>query len=92
MPTIHMTMMKSDDQRHHARGEHFLQHVDIGGHARHQPAHRIAVEVTHRQLLHMGKNRHPQIGQTALRHQHGEIVLGEHRHGLADQRGQETAA
>ena len=37
----------------------------------------------------MGKYRRPHVGQTALRHQHGEILVRERRHGLADQGGEE---
>ena len=31
------------EDRHHARREHVVEHVDVGRHARHQPADRIAV-------------------------------------------------
>ena len=92
MPTIQITMTKSRREGHHARGEHLLQHVDVGGHARHQTPHRITVEVAHRQFLHVRKNRHAQIRQTALRHQHGKIILGKYRDRFADQGGEKTAA
>ena len=50
----------------------------------------ITVEVAHRQLLHVGKNRHAQIRQTALRHQHGKIILGKNGDRFADQGGEKT--
>ncbi len=76
-------------QSHHAGGKHFLQHIDVAGHARHQTSDRIAIEVAHRQSLHVRENRHAQVGQAALRHQHGHIVLDVNRDGFADQGDEE---
>ena len=33
------------EDRHHAGGEQLVERLDVGGHARHQPADRVAVEV-----------------------------------------------
>ena len=47
--------------RNHARREHFIQRVDVGGHARHQPAHRVLVEKPDVHVLQVAENLPAQI-------------------------------
>ena len=53
--TITMPISVNDvaEQRDDAGGEQLVEHVDVAGHARHQPADRVAVEERDRQPLEM---------------------------------------
>jgi hypothetical protein len=54
------------EDRHHAGGEHLVEHVDVVGHAGEQPAHRVAIEERDRQALEMTEQRHAQVHHDAL--------------------------
>ena len=47
--------------RDHARREHFVQCVDVSGHARHQPAHRILVEERDVHMLQVAEDLATQV-------------------------------
>jgi hypothetical protein len=74
------------EDRHRARREHLVQHVDVRREPRHQTADRVAVEVAHRQPLDVGEHLDAEVGEAPLRDQHGQVVLGVEGHALADDR------
>ena len=45
------------ESRDHARGEQLVQRFDVGRHARHETADRIAIEEHDRQALHVREDR-----------------------------------
>ena len=76
--------------------EHLVDHVDIGGEARHQAADRVAVEEAGRQFLQVLDQVEAEVGQTFLRHDHHQIVLqvektelSQHRQAVEDGRVQQ---
>ena len=54
------------EDRDDARGEEIVQDVDVRGHARHQPADRIAVVVAEVEPLQVAVDRHPQVEHDPL--------------------------
>ena len=79
-------------QVHGPGGEHLLKHIHVRGHAGHDPSHGVAVEVAHGQALHVREQRDAHVGETPLRHQHGQVVLQEERPGFHQQRHPEQHA
>ncbi len=83
---IHSIIDHDADQREHvaedgddARREQVVQHVDVGGDARHQPADRVAVVVAEVEPLQVAVERHPQVEHDPLPgqlHRPGLDVLG----------------
>ena len=55
----------------------------------HEPAHGVAIEIAHGQSLHVGEQLDTEIGQAALSHQYGQVVLEEKRRALRQQGGEE---
>ena len=98
-PPVHPQHHRHDaDEREHvaedrddARGEQVVQHVDVGGDARHQPADRVAVVVAQVEPLQVAVDRHAQVEHDPLPgqlHRPGLQVLGGERD---DQDGDDTA-
>ena len=70
------------EDRDHAGREQIVQHVDVRGDARHQPADRIAIVVAQVEPLQMAVDRHPQVEHDPLPgqlHRPGLDVLGGER-------------
>ena len=64
---------------HEAGGEHLVERVDVGGHARHQPADRIAVEELHVQPLQVSEDLLAEVVHDVLAHQiHQDHLRVEH--------------
>ena len=89
-PPVHPEHHDHDaDEREHvaedrddAGREEIVQHVDVGGDARHQPADRIAVVVAEVEPLQMAVDRHPQVEHDPLAgqlHRPGLQVFGGER-------------
>ncbi len=74
---------------HHAGSEQVVQHVHVRRHARHQAAHRIAVEEAHLQPLQVEEDLLAQVVHHLLPHHlHGER-LREFQQEAEEHRGQE---
>ena len=54
------------EHRHDARREELVQHVDVGGHAGHQPAHGVAIVELQVQPLQMTNHLHPHVEHDSL--------------------------
>ena len=72
---------------HGAGREHLVDHVDVGGHAGHQPSDGMAIEECRLEFLHVREDVDAQVGEALLRHQHGQIVLQVEKDELADYGG-----
>jgi hypothetical protein len=71
--------------RHHARGEHFVQRVHVGGHARDQPPHGILVIKSHVHALQMTENLAAQVEHHLLSRPLHEVGLQEFKNEGEDQ-------
>ena len=79
---VHLQHHDDDEQQreeiaengHHPGREHFVQHIHVGGDARDQPAHRIAVVELERQAVQVPEQLQAQI-------EHG--ALPDHLHGVS---------
>ncbi len=65
------------EDRDHARGEHFVQRVDVGGDARDQPADRILVEEADVHVLQVAEDLAAQIEHHLLSGPLHEVGLHE---------------
>ena len=63
------------DNRHHARGKHLVEDIDVAGNAGHQAADGVLVEETHAQFLEMPENLHADVVLDLLSQPLGDIVL-----------------
>ena len=70
------------------RGEQFVEHVDVGGDARHQPADRIAVEECDVQPLQVRHQLAAQVEHGALAGVLHDVRLAERREKTADEHTQ----
>ena len=65
------------EDRNHARGEHFVEGVDVAGHASYEAANGIAVEERNVQLLQVAEDLRSQIEHHLLSHPLHDVGLGE---------------
>src|SRR5581483_6436803 len=69
---------------HRARGEHLLEHVDVGREPRDDPPDRVLVEEAHREALELREERHAEVREAPLRDHRRQVLLAVLRQELGD--------